>query len=37
LQNLTGRRPMKKVWTAPRVVEKPVGLEVTMYLSAEKA
>jgi coenzyme PQQ precursor peptide PqqA len=29
--------PMKKTWKAPQVVEKPVGLEVTMYLPAEKA
>jgi coenzyme PQQ precursor peptide PqqA len=28
---------MKKSWKAPQVVEKPVGLEVTMYLPAEKA
>jgi coenzyme PQQ precursor peptide PqqA len=25
---------MKKVWKAPQVIEKPVSLEVTMYLPA---
>lgn len=25
---------MRKAWKAPVVVEKPVGLEVTMYLPA---
>jgi coenzyme PQQ precursor peptide PqqA len=32
-----GRILMKKTWKAPQVIEKPVGLEVTMYLPAEKA
>ena len=26
---------MKKTWTSPQVVEKPVSLEVTMYLPAK--
>jgi coenzyme PQQ precursor peptide PqqA len=28
---------MKKTWTTPQVLEKPVSLEVTMYLPAEPA
>jgi coenzyme PQQ precursor peptide PqqA len=36
-QDTQGVWAMKKTWKAPQVVEKPVGLEVTMYLPAEKA
>jgi coenzyme PQQ precursor peptide PqqA len=32
-----GRSTMKKTWTTPQVLEKPVSLEVTMYLPAEPA
>jgi hypothetical protein len=28
---------MKKVWTTPQMVTKPVSLEVTTYLPAEPA
>jgi coenzyme PQQ precursor peptide PqqA len=27
--------PMKRVWTRPVMTEKPAGMEVTAYLSAE--
>jgi coenzyme PQQ precursor peptide PqqA len=30
-----GRTMMKKAWKTPVVVEKPVSLEVTMYLPAK--
>lgn len=32
---MNGGTPMKREWTKPIVTEKPAGMEVTAYLSAE--